>query len=87
MCIRESQIFHTHNRSSKPTDPASPHYALKLGVSPTMLSNLVCTAASVVPKFNISDMEGMWYITRGLSEEFDTYNCQVCSVHIHLIVL
>jgi len=34
-------------------------------------------AASVVPKFNISDMEGMWYITRGLSEEFDTYNCQV----------
>jgi len=34
-------------------------------------------ATSVVPNFNISVMEGRWYIVRGLSDEFDTYNCQV----------
>jgi len=43
-------------------------------------SQASCTpppAASVVPKFNLSALEGMWYINRGLSQEFDTYDCQV----------
>merc|ERR1712187_93028 len=36
--------------------------------------------AAAVPNFNLSIMEGRWYITRGLSDEFDTYPCQVaCS--------
>jgi len=33
--------------------------------------------AAAVPNFNLSLMEGRWYITRGLSDEFDTYPCQV----------
>lgn len=32
---------------------------------------------SLVKDFNLSLMEGRWYITRGLSAEFDVYNCQV----------
>jgi violaxanthin de-epoxidase len=33
--------------------------------------------AAAVPNFNLSILEGRWYITRGLSDEFDTYPCQV----------
>lgn len=33
--------------------------------------------AAAVPNFDLSLMEGRWYITRGLSDEFDTYPCQV----------
>jgi len=33
--------------------------------------------AAAVPNFNLSMMEGRWYITRGLSDEFDVYPCQV----------
>merc|ERR1740117_1642481 len=34
-------------------------------------------AASVDNSFDLSMLEGRWYITRGLSQEFDTYDCQV----------
>lgn len=36
--------------------------------------------AAALPSFNLSMLEGRWYITAGLSDEFDTYDCQVaCS--------
>eukprot|EP00931_Biecheleriopsis_adriatica_P031136 TRINITY_DN18282_c0_g2_i1.p1 TRINITY_DN18282_c0_g2~~TRINITY_DN18282_c0_g2_i1.p1 ORF type:complete len:310 (-),score=54.68 TRINITY_DN18282_c0_g2_i1:17-946(-) len=37
--------------------------------------------AAAVQNFNLSMLEGMWYITRGLSDEFDIYDCQVACSH------
>ena len=38
-------------------------------------------SSATVLNFDLDMMDGMWYITRGLSDEFDIYDCQVACNH------